>query len=73
MNIKVQFILEGNPYLKRYLQEHSGYYKNLIRDPSFIQKLEELMRNEYGFTFPAKLAKIKDNISMINTFMDVLK
>ena len=73
MNIKIQFMLEANPYLKRYLRENSNYYKNIIRNPSFIRELEELMKKDYGLTLPNKLEKIKDNISMVNAFMDVLK
>ena len=73
MNIKVQFMLEANPYLKRYLREHSEFYKDIIRNPSFINEVENLMKKEYGLTFPDRLEKIKDNISMFNSFMEVLK
>ena len=73
MNIKVQFMLESNPYLKRYLREHSYFYKNIVRNPSFINEIEELMKKEYHLTFPDKLVKIKDNISMFNSFIDILK
>ena len=73
MNIKIQFMLDANPYLRKYLREHSSYYKNIIRNPSFINQIEELMKKEYGLTFPDKLKKIKNNISMVNTFMDVIK
>ena len=66
-------MLEENPYLRRYLREHSMYYKNIIRNPSFINEMEELMKKEYKLTFPDKMSKIKDNISMFNAFMDVLK
>ena len=73
MNIRIQFILETNPYLRRYLREHSNFYKDLIRNPNFINELEALMKKDYGLTLPDKLDKIKDNISMFNSFMDVLK
>ena len=66
-------MLDANPYLKKYLREHSNYYKDIIRNPIFINKIEELMKKEYGLTFPDKLEKIKNNISMFNTFMDVIK
>ena len=66
-------MLDANPYLRKYLREHSGYYKNIIRNPSFINQIEEFMKKEYGLTFPDKLEKIKNNISMVNTFMDVIK
>ena len=73
MNIRIQFMLEVNPYLKRYLREHSWFYKDIIRNPSFIFEIENLMKKEYGLTLPDKLEKIKDNISMVNSFMEVLK
>lgn len=73
MHIRIQFMLDTNPYLKEYLRKHSEYYKNIIRNPLFINEIEELMKKEYGLTFPDKLNKIKDNISLFNSFMDVLK
>ena len=73
MNIRIQYILDSNPLLKRYLREHSNYYKNIIRNPVFINEMVELMKKEYHLTFPDKLDKFKNNISLINTFMDVLK
>jgi len=73
MNNNVQYILNNNILLKRYLREHSVYYKNIIRNPNFINEMNELMKKDYHLTLPDKLDKIKNNISLINTFMDVLK
>ena len=73
MNIKIQYILDSDLLLKKYLQEHSNYYKNIIRNPNFIYQLINLMKKDYHLTLPDKIDKIKDNITMINTFMDVLK
>ena len=73
MQFSVQYILNSNIYLKRYLRENSNYYKRLIREPSFIYELYNMMRLEYKMTPVDKLKKISDNISMLNTFMDVLK
>ena len=73
MNIKVQYYINSNPFLKKYLQEHSYYYKNIIRNPNFINELSDLAKKEYGLTFTDKLEKIKNNIGFVNTFMDVLK
>ena len=73
MNINIQYILNNNQLLKRYLREHSNYYKDLIRNPSFISEIVDLMKKDYHLTLPDKLDKIKDNISFMNTFMDVLK
>lgn len=73
MDINIEYILNSNPLLKRYLREHSNYYKEIIRNPIFINELIILMKKEYHLTLPDKLDKIKNNISLVNTFMDVLK
>ena len=73
MNVKIQFMLESDPLLKRYLREHSYFYKDIIRKPENINSVIELMKKDYHLTFPDKLEKIKENIGMINSFMDVIK
>ena len=73
MNIKVQYFLENNPYLKKYLREHSFYYKHLIRHPEFINELYNEMKKNYKLTLPDKLDKLKNDINMLNTVMDILK
>ncbi len=73
MNIKIQFMLDNDPLLNKYLKAHSNYYKNIIRNPQFIYEIINLMKNEYHLTLPDKLDKIKNNIALFNTFMDVLK
>ncbi len=72
MIIKVQYLLNNNPYLKKYLREHSFYYKELIRNPNFVNELINLMKKEYKLTIPQKLDKIKQEINMINSVMEVL-
>ncbi len=73
MNIKIMFMLDSDPLLKRYLREHSSFYKNLIRNPNSINEIINLMKKDYHLTFPDKLDKIKDSISMFNNFMDIIK
>ena len=73
MNIKIQYMLDSDIMLKKYLREHSNYYKNITRNPNFINEIINLMKKDYHLTIPDKLDKIKNNISMFNTFMDVLK
>lgn len=73
MDIKIQYLLNHNMMIKKYLREHSNYYKDLIRNPSFINELIKLMKIDYHLTLPDKLEQIKNNISLVNTFMDVLK
>ena len=72
MSLKVQYILNSNPYLKRFLRENSIYYKDLIRNPNFINELINLMKKEYRLNLPAKLDKIKEDINMINNVMEIL-
>lgn len=73
MNYKIQYMLDNDPYLKRYLREHSNYYKNIIRNSDFINTLIDLVKKEYQLTFPDKLNKIKDNIGMFNSLIDIIK
>jgi len=72
MQINVQFILNNSPYLRKFLRENSLYYKEIIRNPSFIRDMNDLMKKEYKLNLPAKLDKIKQDISMLNTVMDIL-
>lgn len=73
MPIKIQYLLYNNPLLKKYLRENSYNYKRLIRNPDTIHDIIEEMKKEYKLTFPSKLEKIKDDISILNTLVDVIK
>lgn len=73
MNIRIQFLLNSNPVIKRYLRENSRFYKDIIRNPEFIKIMIEMMKKEYKLTVPDKLSKIKENITMVNSLMDVIK
>lgn len=73
MNSEISLLLDNDILLKKYLREHSYLYKNIIRNPKYISELYNLMKKEYHLSFPDKLDKIKNNISLVNTFMDVLK
>ena len=73
MIYKNQLILNNNVYLKRFLRENSHFYKNLIRNPEFIMELNEMMKKTYKLTIPDKIEKIKNDLSMLSSVMDVLK
>ena len=73
MHYQIQLIINNNLYLKRYLRENSRFYKELIRNPYFINELNERMKKEYKLTVPDKIEKIKNDLSMLNSVMDVLK
>lgn len=73
MPIKIQFMLNSDPLLKRYLREHSYYYKDLIRNPDIIKLIINNMKKDYHLTISDKLNKITDNITLFNNFMDIIK
>lgn len=72
MGTEVNYLLNSNPLLKKFLRENSFYYKKIIRNPNEIKELIDLMKKKYQLTFPYKLEKIKDDLSMINTIMDII-
>ena len=73
MLIKIQYLLNSNPLLKKYLRENSYYYKRLIRQPESISEMLDEMKKAYKINIPSKLAKLKDDISILNTLVDVIK
>ncbi len=59
--------------LKRYLREHSNWYKILNRNPYSFPSFVEEMKIDYKLTTSDKINRTIDNISMIQSFLDVLK
>jgi len=72
MHISNQIIINKNPLLKKYLRENSYYYKYLNRNPNIIKELYKEMQKVYKLTINDRLDKVKDNLSMITSFMDIL-
>lgn len=73
MNIELKMQIDQNPNLKRYLKEHSYWYKYLNRDPRSLKAMEDAMKKEYKLTTEDKLEKLNKNISLVYTFLDILK
>ena len=59
--------------LKRYLREHSNWYKILNRNQDSLPSFVEEMKIGYKLTTSDKINRTIDNISMIQSFLDVLK
>lgn len=72
MIISNQMIIQKNPLLKKYLRENSYYYKLLNRNPELIKQMYSDMQKAYKLTLNDRLDKVKDNLVMINSFMDIL-
>ena len=73
MNIKTQLIIKGNPNIYQYLRENSYWYKYLNRNPNVMKELIIEMKQKYKLTTSDKLERINNGVSMINSFMDILK
>ena len=65
--------VRSNPLLSQYLKYNSYWYKELIRNPSSIKKLEQEMKKEYKLTTEDKITKLSERMNMISSFLDVLK
>ena len=73
MNIVLQYKLKSNPNYIRYLRENSNWYKYLNRNGESIKELEREMKDRYRLRTEDKLESINNSISLIHSFMDVLK
>ncbi|MBQ3475212.1 MAG: YlbE-like family protein [Bacilli bacterium] len=65
--------INSDPNLKRYLHEHSYWYKILNRHPDMIDKMTEEMKKEYKLTFSDKIDDINGKMNLIKAFMDAIK
>lgn len=72
MNKEILSIINSNPYLRRYLNEHSYWYKELIRNPNSLKEMETKMKETYKLTFFDKINNLNDKVELIRTFIDVL-
>lgn len=59
--------------LKRFLRENSYWYKRLNRTSSSFPYFVSDMKVKYKLTTSDKINKTMDNISMLQSFLDVLK
>lgn len=73
MNIQTQILVRSNPNIYQFLRENSYWYKYLNRDPNSIHALEKEMREKYKLTTEARLEKLNEKVSLIHSFMDIMK
>lgn len=73
MDIRTQIIIRSNPNIYRFLREESYWYKYLNRNPNSMKDLEKAMKNKYKLTTEDRLEKVGNSISLLHSFMDVLK
>lgn len=73
MVIDLQNKISMDNNLKRYLYEESYWYKYLNRDPKYYRDFVNSMKDKYKLNTSDRINKMLNNISMLQTFLDVLK
>lgn len=73
MTYYVQNKINSDVNLKRFLRENSYWYKNLNRSEKNFLEFVEDMRIKYKLTTSDKINRTIDNISMLQSFLEVLK
>ena len=73
MTLELQFKIKNNPNYKRYLREHSYWYKQLNRNPSSFSLFEEKMKEDYRLRPSDRFSKVIDTIDMLQTVLSTLK
>lgn len=73
MNLDLQFKINNDANLKRYLRENSYWYKILNRDPTKINELTNEMKEHYRLRPTDKINDIAEKMKMINMFLNVLR
>ena len=73
MQVEARIAIQNNPNLKRYLKEHSLWYKYLNRSPKYLKQMEEVMKKEYKLTTEDRIEKIGESINLVSSLLSVLK
>ena len=73
MVVDLQFKIKGNPNYKRYLREHSYWYKLLNRDPASFSQFVEEVKDAYGLRPEDRIKKALDTIEIMQSLMSSLK
>ena len=73
MTMDVQFKLNSNANYLRFIRENPRWYKELNRDPLKFSDFVLDMKDKYGLKPSDRFNKMLDNISLLQSFLDVLK
>ncbi len=69
----IQYKINKDINLKKYLRENSYWYKYLNRNSSSFKYFVDEMKVKYKLTTVDKINKTMDNINMLQSFLDVFK
>lgn len=73
MTYSLQNRINSDINLKKFLRENSYWYKILNRNEKSFPQFVAEMKVRYRLTTSDKINRTIDNISMIQSFLDVLK
>ena len=73
MNKELLTKIRTNPILYNYLREESYNYKYLYRDESYLNTTQKQAKEKYKLTGIDKIERLKNNLNLIKTFMDILE
>ena len=56
-----------------YLKENTNYIKELNRNPEYINKMKDEMKEKYKLRFEDKVDDLNNKINLVKAFIDALK
>lgn len=73
MTIENQLKIHSDPRLTSFIREYPIWYKRLNRNPDLFNEFVLDMKDKYGLKTSDKITKMINNLSMIESLLDVIK
>lgn len=73
MTVELQLKINSDQRLKAFIREYPNWYKLLNRNPTLYKDFVNDMKEKYKITTSDRLNKTLNNISMLQTFLEVLR
>lgn len=73
MTVELQLKINSDPRLKSFIREYPYWYKYLNRNPLLYKDFVNDMKEKYKLTTSDRINKTLNSISMLQTFLEVLK
>lgn len=73
MTVELQLKINSDPRLKSFIREYPYWYKYLNRNPFLYKDFVNDMKEKYKLTTSDRINKTLNSISMLQTFLEILK
>lgn len=73
MTVELQLKINSDPKLKTFIREYPNWYKLLNRNPMLYNDFVKDMKEKYKLTTTDRLNQTLNSISMLQTFLEVLR